>query len=210
MNASGDVFVGCAQGVAHPAKDAFCVRLLPVIPGVIVPARSPSVADGVVHPANCTTCSFSGRLFRSIVSGLARPSRQSRALGVAQDDSAETAVRSGPRERIASRIPPSVERTPLSASAAVGVGHEEQSLPDVRSGDALKAGIILSLGVVRVFHWCLNRIDAVSWLIRFFRADVNRPWSVSSICHSLLLRCQPSKIVNSASSPQFPSAQFIA
>ena len=44
----------------------------------------PSPALGVAHGASCTACSFSGRLFFAIVSGLARPSRQSRAVGVAQ------------------------------------------------------------------------------------------------------------------------------
>lgn len=44
-----------------------------------------SNACGVGQLANCTACSFSGRLLRSIVSALARPSRQSRAAGVAHE-----------------------------------------------------------------------------------------------------------------------------
>jgi hypothetical protein len=43
-------------------------------------------------------------------------------LGVGPEVSVATAARSGPFDRIASRIPPSVERTPLSANALVGVG----------------------------------------------------------------------------------------
>ena len=41
---------------------------------------------------------------------------------VVPEASVAIAARSGPLDRIASRMPPSVERTPLSASAAVGVG----------------------------------------------------------------------------------------
>lgn len=44
--------------------------------------------------------------------------------GASPGTAAVTAARSGPCERAASRIAPSVERTPLSASEAVGVGQQ--------------------------------------------------------------------------------------
>lgn len=50
------------------------------------------------------------------------PSLWSLLVGVAQPARQATAAKSGPLERIASLMPPSVDRTPLSASADVGVG----------------------------------------------------------------------------------------
>jgi hypothetical protein len=44
--------------------------------------------------------------------------------GASPGTAAVTAAKSGPCERAASRIAPSVERTPLSASDAVGVGQQ--------------------------------------------------------------------------------------
>jgi hypothetical protein len=46
------------------------------------------------------------------------------AVGVPHMAAAVTAAKSGPCDRAASRIAPSVERTPLSASDAVGVGQQ--------------------------------------------------------------------------------------
>lgn len=76
---------------------------------VIVPPRPPSEALGVVHPANCLVCSFSGRQLWFIVSGLAMLDFQSRACGVAHPLSAAiwssgTPVSVGPGGRLP-RVP---------------------------------------------------------------------------------------------------------
>lgn len=80
---------------------------------------------------------------------------------VGQEDRQATAARSGPCPRMASRMPPSVDRTPLSASAAVGVGHEVQPLSDVRRTDARSAQIRSPDGVARCFQVSVNKVEPV-------------------------------------------------
>jgi len=84
---------------------------------------------------------------------------QSRAAAVGQPESATTAAKSGPLLRIASRMPPSVERTPLSASALVGVGHPVQPVSDVRSTDARSRERDRPKGVVQDFQVIVNKVE---------------------------------------------------
>lgn len=81
---------------------------------------------------------------------------QSRALAVGHDVSVAIAAKSGPRERMASRMPPSRLRTPLSASADVGVGHEPEALADVRRADARSAQIGGPDGIAQCFQFRSN------------------------------------------------------
>jgi hypothetical protein len=134
--------------------------------------------------ANCTACSFSGRAFFSIVSPLARPSRQSRSAGVAQPASAASAL-SAPFAWFGPPLLPSVaqgefqeairaaslivkvrqgltrsgfcpKRCPAPAS---GVGHEPKPLPPVRSADAARRNIGRSAGVTKIFEVIENSVD---------------------------------------------------
>ena len=66
---------------------------------------------------------------------------ESFTTGVGTELNAEIAARPAPRFRIASMIPPCVERTPFAPSAAVGDGTEVYPLPSVRSTDARSAKI---------------------------------------------------------------------
>jgi hypothetical protein len=60
--------------------------------------------------------------------------------------------------RIASVIPPAVERTPLSASEAVGLGHEKNPLSDVRRADARSRKTGIPVGVADSFQVSLNKV----------------------------------------------------
>jgi hypothetical protein len=61
--------------------------------------------------------------------------------------------------RIASINPPSKVRTPLSASAAVGVGHPVQSVADVRRTDARRRKRDGPEGVTQGFQVSLYKVD---------------------------------------------------
>jgi hypothetical protein len=61
--------------------------------------------------------------------------------------------------RIASIKPPSNVRTPLSASALVGVGHPVQPLADVRRTDARSAEIRRPEGVARSFQVSVYKVE---------------------------------------------------
>jgi hypothetical protein len=84
-------------------------------------------------------------------------------VGVGQLAKATTAAKSGPWLRIASAIAPACVRTPLSASALVGVGHPDrcksESLTDMRRTEARRAGIRRPEGVARSFQVRLNKIE---------------------------------------------------
>ena len=78
--------------------------------------------DSEVRP---TTCSFSGLLFRAIVSSLALPYFQSRDDAVAQPVSSATPF--------SFRLP---RLLAFWCSVVCGLGHPKQPLPDVRRADA--------------------------------------------------------------------------
>jgi hypothetical protein len=83
------------------------------------------------------------------------------AVGDGQLASATVAAKSGPRERIASMIAPWIDRTPLSASAAVGVGQPVKPLTPVRRTDARSAEIDRCKGVCRFFHVSVHMVEPV-------------------------------------------------
>ena len=103
------------------AKSATVRRLLSVLPASLFPFCAGVPAIGVGHPARRAT-SFSGRAFSPCL--LLALLFQSRALVVGHGAKAATAAKSGPLLRIASMIAPAWLRTPLSASAEVGVGQD--------------------------------------------------------------------------------------
>jgi hypothetical protein len=81
------------------------------------------------------------------------------AIGVGQLAKHDTVAKSGPWFRIASLMPPSIDLTPLSASDAVGLGHEPQPLPDVRSPDARSRDTDRPEGVAFSFQVRLNKVE---------------------------------------------------
>jgi hypothetical protein len=139
-------------------------------PPLVIPAEKPvsrtpeSVNRAGRLPINVNACSLNG-FPRPCSIRLAKNSRvadalfQSLAEGVAQLVRQATAPKSGPCLRIASLIPPSVDLTPLSARLAVGVGHPEESVSDVRRTDARRRKRDTPEGVTQGFHVSVYKVD---------------------------------------------------
>jgi hypothetical protein len=84
----------------------------------LMPDPFASAACGAIHDASSTVF----RLLSLFPASLFPFCAGVPAIGAGQLARHAIAARSGPWLRIASLIPPSVDRTPLSASAAVGAG----------------------------------------------------------------------------------------
>ena len=82
-------------------------------------------------------------------------------VGVAHSAAAVTAARSGPWFRAASLIAPSVDRTPLSASEAVGVGHKPESIPAMGRVDGTSWDNDRPAGVVLCFQVSRHSVEPV-------------------------------------------------
>ncbi len=138
-------------------------------PPLSIPAQEPvSISPEAVNRAgpgsSVKACSLKGlprvcsdRDARN--SGVPLALRQSLALDVAQPVKHATAARSGPWLRIASISPPSNVRTPFSASAAVGVGHPEKSISDVRRTDARRRKRDGPEGVAQTFQVSVYKVE---------------------------------------------------
>ena len=102
---------------------------------------------------------WSLRSLPSLCATIPGVSFQSRVVGVVHPDKQAAAAKSGPWFLIASSNPPSKVLTPLSASAAVGVGHPVRSVADVRSTEARRRERDSPEGIVHGFHVSLYKVE---------------------------------------------------
>lgn len=143
---------------------------------------------------------------------------ESEAVGVGHPDRQATAPKSGPCVRIASRIPPSIDRTPLSARLLVGVGHEVQTLPDVRRPEARSAQIDRPDGVALCFQISVNKVEPskpvlgrnllakdrdISWLASLDEVEPMRP-KVPLIGEPIPFACCGERLARAATGPRWP------
>ena len=124
-----------------------------MFPASLFPLRAGVPAIGALQPASIFACSLRGRALRVIVSALASPDLQSRALAVAHP------VRRADLSRCAFPPPFVFVVRPPCPSDAFAVGHEVQALSDVRRADARSAQIERPDGVTRAFQVRLNKVE---------------------------------------------------
>ena len=165
-------FQSRALGVDHDARLGCAVNVSATPRLCRIPALSASSARGVAHVASCATACRSGP---PAVAASMRFSFDARSSGP------PVGVRGvGHPLRCACTAMPKVIPKPLplmpfaftsarrssirstsviSNSCAAGVGHEEQSLSDVRRPDARSAGIDRPEGVTRCFQVSVNKVE---------------------------------------------------
>lgn len=135
-----------------PANFTCCVRLPPVIAGVMQPPRLSSVAAGVFQPARAACLGSWSSLLRPSALSVTMPgvSFQSRAAGVIQPASSALRTRQA-QPCFVPCICFCVFDRPC-VSWACGVGHPVQSLADMGRAAARSAGINRPAGVTLTFQ----------------------------------------------------------
>ena len=200
--------------VGHPASVASFGKSLPSHFSVYVLPHFGSVARGLPHPANVLSCV---RLLPVIFGVIVPALVPSVAEGVVQPASVAVAASSLPAFSLAiHRAIASGDLRLMLSSAHCGVGHEPQSLSDMRRTEARSRDTDRRDGVTDSFHVSLNKVEPAMADRRFnlFTKDSDRAAladeiepgrpQVAFVTNSRAFSCCAEWLAGAASGPHWP------